>query len=89
MFFVCQANRGAWNPSSDGNLRMDITRTGSQLSGNGPAEWCTGTVRIAPLLQPKAPVPVSGAGLTFEPGARTARHTCSLGQPPIATAGCG
>ncbi|PYP41590.1 MAG: cupin domain-containing protein, partial [Gemmatimonadetes bacterium] len=30
---------------------MDITRSGSQPSGRGPAEWFTGTVRIDPLFQ--------------------------------------
>jgi quercetin dioxygenase-like cupin family protein len=32
---------------------------------------------------------VSGASVTFEPGARTAWHTHPLGQTLIVTAGCG
>jgi quercetin dioxygenase-like cupin family protein len=68
---------------------MDITRSGSQPSGKGPAEWFTGTVRIDPLFQVKAPALVSGASVTFEPGARTAWHTHPLGQHLIVTAGCG
>lgn len=68
---------------------MDITRIGSQSSTAGPAEWFTGTVRIDPLFQPKAPARVAGATVTFEPGARTAWHTHPLGQTLIVLAGAG
>src|SRR5512132_3323989 len=68
---------------------MDITRAGSQPSGKGPADWFTGTVRIDPLFQAKAPALVAGATVTFEPGARTAWHTHPLGQHLIVTGGCG
>jgi len=30
---------------------MEIKRAGSQLSGKGPADWFTGTVRIDPLFE--------------------------------------
>jgi len=68
---------------------MDIKRIGSQPSGNGPAEYFTGKVRIDPLIQAPAPARVFGASVTFEPGARTAWHTHPLGQTLIVTAGCG
>ncbi len=68
---------------------MDIRRSGSQPSGIGPAEWFTGTVRIDPLFQAPDPAHVSGASVTFEPGARTAWHTHPLGQTLIVTAGAG
>src|SRR5882762_3072846 len=68
---------------------MDIKRSGSQPSGIGPAEWFTGTVRVDPLFQAPDPARVSGASVTFEPGARTAWHTHPLGQTLIVTAGCG
>ncbi len=68
---------------------MNITRVGSQPSGNGPVEWFTGTVRIDPLFQTADPARVQGASVTFEPGARTAWHTHPLGQTLIVTAGCG
>jgi quercetin dioxygenase-like cupin family protein len=68
---------------------MDIKRIGSQPSGRGSADWFTGTVRIDPLFQAPAPARVSGASVTFEPGARTAWHTHPLGQTLIVTAGCG
>jgi quercetin dioxygenase-like cupin family protein len=68
---------------------MNITRAGSQPSGKGPAEYFTGSVRIDPLFQAADPARVSGASVTFEPGARTAWHTHPLGQTLIVTAGCG
>ena len=68
---------------------MEIKRAGSQSSGNGPAEWFTGAVRVDPLFQAPAPARVAGASVTFEPGARTVWHTHPLGQTLIVTAGCG
>ncbi len=68
---------------------MDIKRSGSQPSGKGLEDWFTGTVRIDPLFQAPEPARVSGASVTFEPGARTAWHTHPLGQALIVTAGCG
>ena len=68
---------------------MDIKRSGSQPSGKGPEDWFTGAVRIDPLFDRSDPARVSGASVTFEPGARTAWHTHPLGQTLIVTAGCG
>jgi quercetin dioxygenase-like cupin family protein len=70
-------------------FKMEIKRIGSQASNKGPADWFTGTVRIDPLFQAPAPARVSGASVTFEPGARTAWHTHPLGQTLIVVAGCG
>ena len=75
------------NQRKDSN--MEIKRIGSQSSGKGPAEWFTGTVRIDPLFEAKAPARASGASVTFEPGARTVWHTHPLGQTLIVTTGCG
>ena len=68
---------------------MDITRSGSQPSGKGSAEYFTGVVRIDPLFQAPDPARVSGSSVTFEPGARTAWHSHPLGQTLLVTAGCG
>ena len=68
---------------------MDINRIGSQPSRKVPAKYFTGTVRIDPLFDPKAPARTFGASVTFEPGARTAWHTHPLGQILVVTAGCG
>ena len=70
-------------------LNMEIKKIGSQPSGKGPADWFTGTVRIDPLFSREAPARVSGAQVTFEPGARTAWHTHPLGQTLIVTSGFG
>jgi hypothetical protein len=66
---------------------MEIKRSGSQLSGKGPAEYFTGMVRVGPLFNPPTPARVFGASVTFEPSARTAWHTHPLGQTLIVTAG--
>ena len=68
---------------------MEIKRNGSQPSGKGPADWFTGTVRLDPLFAAPAPARVSGASVTFEPGARTAWHTHPLGQTLVVTSGLG
>jgi quercetin dioxygenase-like cupin family protein len=68
---------------------MQITKAGSQPSSKGPADWFTGTVRIDPLFDTKAPARSAGASVTFEPGARTVWHTHPLGQTLIVTAGAG
>jgi quercetin dioxygenase-like cupin family protein len=68
---------------------MEIKRNGSQASVKGPSENFTGTVRVDPLFQANAPARVTGASVTFEPGARTAWHTHPLGQTLVVTAGYG
>ena len=68
---------------------MQITRSGLQPSGKGPAEYFTGVVRVDPLFQAPNPARVSGASVTFEPGARTAWHTHPLGQTLIVIADSG
>jgi quercetin dioxygenase-like cupin family protein len=68
---------------------MEIQRVGSKPSAKGPSDWFTGTVRIDPLFERVDPARVSGASVTFEPGARTAWHTHPLGQTLIVTSGCG
>ncbi len=66
---------------------MNITRSGDTASAVGPADYFTGQVRIdAPF---KGSGALSGATVTFEPGARTAWHTHPLGQTIIITAGLG
>jgi len=68
---------------------MEIKRVGSQASTKGPADWFTGIVRVDPLFDRTDLARVSGASVTFEPGARTAWHTHPLGQTLIVTSGCG
>jgi quercetin dioxygenase-like cupin family protein len=75
--------------SSEDSQTISITRSGSQPSGKGPAEYFTGSVRIDPLFEANDPSRTSGARVTFEPGARSAWHTHPLGQILIVTAGSG
>ena len=68
---------------------MEISKSGSQPSAKGPADWFTGVVRIDSPFQRSSPARVGGATVTFEPGARTAWHTHPLGQTLIVTSGFG
>src|SRR5204862_1456165 len=74
---------------TQGSQTMIITRSGSQPSSTGSAQYFTGSVRIDPLFQAKDPSRASGAHVTFEPGSRTAWHTHPLGQMLFVTSGCG
>lgn len=80
---------GAAPAASGDSQTITITRSGSQPSRKGPAEYFTGSVRIDPLFQAKDPSRTSGSRVTFEPGARSAWHTHPLGQILIVTAGTG
>jgi len=75
-------------PNTD-SPAVTVSRAGSQASYAGPAQWFTGTVRVDPLFAAVAPARLSGAVVTFEPGARTDWHTHPLGQTLVVTAGCG
>ena len=68
---------------------MEIKKLGSQSAAKGPAEYFTGNVRLDSPFKQSEPARVSGAIVTFEPGARTAWHTHPLGQTLIVTSGCG
>jgi len=68
---------------------MEIKRSGSQSSSNGPTDYFTGTVRIESLIEAPEPARVRVARVTFEPGARTAWHSHPFGQTLIVTVGLG
>lgn len=68
---------------------MELKRNGSQPSYNGPNELFTGNVRVDPLFMAPNPARVSGAYVTFEPGARSAWHKHPLGQTLVVTSGVG
>ncbi len=70
-------------------MPQTISRAGSQPSTKGPAEYFTGNVRIDPLFPAEPPANVSGAYVTFEPGARSAWHMHPGGQRLIVTSGVG
>ena len=68
---------------------MQIKKNGEQPAVKGHADWFTGNVRIDTPFSGTGAARVSGAIVTFEPGARTAWHTHPLGQTLIVTSGMG
>jgi quercetin dioxygenase-like cupin family protein len=70
-------------------MNMEIRRSASQPSRQGPAEYFTGRVRIDPLFDAPEPARVRSATVAFEAGARTAWHTHPLGQILIVISGLG
>lgn len=68
---------------------MTISRQGTRAVQPGPAAIFTGTVRVTPLFDATPSSPVSGASVSFEPGARSAWHTHPRGQRLVVTAGTG
>jgi quercetin dioxygenase-like cupin family protein len=80
------------NPIStpaDAAAAVKVTRSGSQASAAGPADYFTGQVRVDSPFAGSGDARVGGAIVTFEPGARTAWHRHPLGQTLIVTAGAG
>ncbi len=71
------------------NSEIVVTHAGSQPSAAGPAENFTGSVRVDSRFKGSGEARISGATVTFEPGARTAWHTHPLGQTLIVMAGVG
>src|ERR1700761_4346271 len=68
---------------------MEIKRNGTQPSADGSVDYFTGKVRLDQPFAAAEPARISGAIVTFEPGARTAWHTHPLGQTLIVTSGLG
>jgi quercetin dioxygenase-like cupin family protein len=85
----CRRSSVATTTRSAREQHMNIQRVGSKPSVKGPSGWFTGTVRVDPLFDGPDPARVSGANVTFEPGARTAWHTHPLGQHIMITSGVG
>ncbi len=64
---------------------MKILREADQDVVEGPEEYFTGRATIKGMFSRDEPSRVTGAVVTFEPGARTAWHTHPLGQTLIIT----
>lgn len=82
-FFTFSSQAAEQNPA------VNIAPAGSQKPVYGSAENFTGRVRVDPLFKPDKDIPVSGAYVTFEPGARSAWHTHPAGQRLIVISGVG
>ena len=85
--FLVPALAGAQQSSAPG--AQEITRAGTQASTVGPSDWFTGRVRVDPVWAADANIHVSGAWVTFEPGARSAWHTHPIGQRLVVVSGQG
>jgi len=72
-----------------GVFSMKIKPSGSEPSQRGAPTYFVGQVRIDPLFDAVEPSRVSGAMVSFEPGARTHWHIHPLGQTLIVTSGLG
>ena len=70
-------------------MRRAVDQIPRLKGGSGSAETFTGRVRVDPLFSPDNVMTVSGAYLTFEPGARSAWHPHSAGQQRIVTSNVG
>jgi len=66
-----------------------ITRSDSLQPKKASADYFTGAVQVQELFPADDPSRTSGGKVTFEPGARSAWHTHSLGQILIVTDGTG
>ena len=79
------------NPNSENFLSAatGIAVAGSQAAVYGSADNFTGRVWVDPLFTADQAIPVSGAHVTFEPGARSAWHRHPAGQRLIVTSGVG
>ena len=61
-------------------LAMRISRRAERPTQSGPVASFTGTVHVTPLVDATPSSRVSGASVTFEPGARSVWHTHPRGQ---------
>lgn len=66
-----------------------VRRAGAEPSSMGAAKNFTGSVRVDDRFKGSGDARISGATVTFAPGARTAWHTHPLGQTLIVTQGVG
>ena len=67
----------------------EILSRDTQAEVDGPPEYFTGRATIRGQFARNEPSRVTGAVVTFEPGARTAWHSHPLGQTLIVTEGVG
>jgi 4-carboxymuconolactone decarboxylase len=77
------------NAQSNQSQKMTVMRSGERALSKGPEANFTGTVNVEALFPVNSPSRISGASVTFQPGARSAWHTHPLGQILIVTAGTG
>ena len=75
--------------TQEGRPMTEILREADQEVVQGPEAYFTGKATIRANFSREDPSRVTGAIVSFEPGARTAWHSHPLGQTLIVTAGTG
>ncbi len=70
-------------------MMTEIMARDAQQEVEGPAEYFTGRATIRGQFAREGPSRVTGAIVTFEPGARTAWHSHPLGQTLVVIDGVG
>lgn len=68
---------------------VQVTPNGTQASMTGPADYFSGIAVVDMLFTPTPYSEISGAHVTFVPGARTVWHSHPRGQTLIVTSGKG
>jgi len=68
---------------------MEVKHSTSEPTSDGPEQFFSGKVRVAPLFTGGDPSRMSCACVTFDPSARSAWHTHPCGQTLIVTSGRG
>lgn len=75
--------------TAETGARVEVTAVGSTPTTLAAAEYFTGAARVDSRFKGSGEARISGASVTFDPGARTNWHTHPLGQTLIVTAGLG
>jgi quercetin dioxygenase-like cupin family protein len=76
-------------PTQAKGKTMQIYRNGALPTSRPPEDTFTGDVNISGYFQRKSPSRLSGAIVTFKPGARTPWKVNPLGQTLVVTSGVG
>jgi quercetin dioxygenase-like cupin family protein len=84
---IACATLGAF--AAEGPSAVTVDRKSEQKIATGPEKNFTGRAQIAGLFARPEPSRLTGAIVTFDPGARTAWHTHPAGQTLVVTRGMG
>jgi quercetin dioxygenase-like cupin family protein len=84
---IASATLGAF--AAEGPSAVTVDRKSEQKIETGPEKYFTGRAQIAGRFERLEPSRLTGAIVTFDPGARTAWHTHPTGQTLVVTRGLG
>lgn len=89
LFVAMSVTGTAMAAESDSNPQITVIRADSLPSSKGSSANFTGDVRVESVFSATAAAPYGVSYVTFEPGARTAWHSHTVGQRLIITSGIG